>query len=360
MINCEFWNGKRVFITGHTGFKGAWLCEILTSLCAKVYGYALPAVSGGAYNMMDTDAKVNSTIDDIRDYEALKPAFDTARPDIVFHLAAQPIVLDSYERPAYTFETNIQGTVNILECIRQTDCVKSAVIITTDKVYRNNEWVYSYRESDTLGGGDPYSASKACAELVTASYVASFFQNRGIAVSTTRSGNVIGGGDVAQNRIIPDCVRAAKTSEPIIVRNRHSVRPYQHVLEPLHAYMMIAERQWENPVIAGSYNIGPNKEGCVTTGELVDLFCDTWSEIDRGTQSETRSDAHWVDKSDPTAPHESGLLTLDCSLIRSTFGWQPAWSITTAITKTVEWEKAEDKKVVTRRQIEEYLSVWQK
>jgi CDP-glucose 4,6-dehydratase len=326
LITQEFWRDRRVFVTGHTGFKGGWLCEILRLLGARITGYSLDAPG------------------DIRDLALLKRAFDEAEPEIVFHLAAQPIVLESYERPAYTFEANVQGTVNLLECIRQSDCVRSAVIITTDKVYRNNEWAYGYRENDALGGNDPYSASKACAELVTESYAASFLRQRGIAASTARAGNVIGGGDVAPNRIIPDCIRAAKAGKPIIVRNSYSVRPYQHVLEPLFAYLMIAEKQHKSLELAGKYNIGPSEDGCVTTGELVDMFCAVWK------------GSGWIDRPDPAAVHESGLLKLDCSLIRSRFRWKPAWGIRTAIEKTVEWELAEDKRAVTKRQIEEYLN----
>jgi CDP-glucose 4,6-dehydratase len=340
----DFWRGKSVFVTGHTGFKGAWLCEILNLLGAKVTGYALPPSPGSTYDELNIDAKIASDTGDIRDFERLRAAFASARPQVVLHLAAQPLVLDAYERPAHTFDTNVMGTVNLLECVRQGDRVRSVVVITTDKVYRNNEWVYGYRENDALGGADPYSASKACAELVAESYAASFLRDFEIALSTARAGNVIGGGDVSAGRIVPDCVRAAKSGEAIIVRNPNSVRPYQHVLEALFAYLLIARKQYEDIAFASNYNIGPAETDCITTAELTGVFLREWG-----------SDRTWRDASNSGAPHENGLLKLDCSKMRSAFRWKPVWDVAYAVRKTVEWEKSANKQSITISQINEYM-----
>ena len=344
-MNLNFFNGKSVFVTGHTGFKGAWLCEILKHLGANVCGYALEPAHGGMFETANVAEDIHSNIGDIRDLGKLSAAFNEAKPELVFHLAAQPLVLDSYERPVYTFETNLMGTVNLLECVRRSETVRSVVIITTDKVYKNNEWAYGYREIDTLGGGDPYAASKACAEIASESYRQSFLRN--IPMSTLRAGNVIGGGDVSVNRIVPDCVRAAIKNENIVVRNPYSVRPYQHVLEPLFVYLLIAELQYGDVGISGSYNVGPNESDCVTTGELADLFCDAWGDGLR-----------WENVSVGGAPHESNLLRLDCSKIHSAVGWKPVWNVRKAIEKTVEWEKANlvgNAKDITAKQICEYI-----
>ena len=277
LIDTDFWNGKKVFVTGHTGFKGTWFCEILHYLGVEVTGYALePPTDPSVFNILKTDAMINSVFGDIRDYEKLCQTIQDNKPEIVFHLAAQPIVKTSYAEPRYTYETNVMGTVNILEAVRKTDSVKSVVNVTTDKVYENNEWCWGYRENDRLDGYDPYSNSKSCSELVTASYVRSFFGESGTAVSTARAGNVIGGGDFAPNRIIPDCACAASQGKEITVRNPYSIRPYQHVLEPLFAYMMIAEKQYSNKEYSGCYNIGPEMKSCITTGEITNLFCKSW------------------------------------------------------------------------------------
>jgi len=339
-MDLEFYKNKSVFVTGHTGFKGAWLCQVLKRAGARVFGYALEPVTGCIYETASIAGNMTSATGDIRDPDKLSMVFHCAQPEIVFHLAAQPLVLDAFERPAYTFDVNVQGTVNLLECIRRSDSVKSVVIVTTDKVYRNNEWEYGYRENDALGDTEPYAASKACAEIATASYSETFLKN--MAVSTVRAGNVIGGGDISVNRIVPDCIRAAVKNEEIIVRNPYSVRPYQHVLEPLFAYLHIAQMQYDNLILAGCYNIGPNESDCVTTAELVSVFCSGWGNM------------KWIDKSSANAPHESGLLKLDCSKVRSVFGWKPIWNIQTAIQKTIEWERAENKAEITDRQIEEY------
>lgn len=330
MVDMNFYRGKRVFVTGHTGFKGSWLCRILLNAGAQVTGYSLPApTEPNLFSLAGLEGEMTSVIGDIRDREKLAKTFDAARPEVVLHLAAQPIVRTSYEDPAFTYETNVMGTVNLLECVRLARVpVQTVVNITTDKVYLNREWCWGYREDEALDGYDPYSNSKSCSELVTHSYVNSFFKQNGIPVSTARAGNVIGGGDFARDRIIPDCVRAAVEKRPIVVRNPHSTRPYQHVLEPLMAYLMIAQRQAETPELAGWYNVGPDDCDCVTTGQLVDLFCKTWG-----------AEATWENRSEKNAPHEANFLKLDCTKLKTTFGWHPRWHIQDAVEKTVEWTK---------------------
>ena len=349
MIDPNFYRGKKVFITGHTGFKGSWMCRVLLQLGAKVTGFSLPApTQPNLYSMAEIDHHITSVIGDIRDLNSLKKAIENAQPDIVLHLAAQPIVRDSYKDPHYTYETNVMGTVNILECVRQLDCVKSFLNVTTDKVYENKEWVWGYREDESLDGFDPYSNSKSCSELVTHSYKNSFFADGSVPISTARAGNVIGGGDFANDRIIPDCVRAQVENTVIAVRNPYSTRPYQHVLEPIIAYLMIAQYQYENPEFAGWYNVGPDDCDCVTTGELVSLFCAKWGE-----------NAQWVNQAEVNAPHEANFLKLDCSKLKSTFAWSPRWHIDEAIEKTCEWSKVWIKKenipAVMDKQIHEYL-----
>jgi len=327
-INLEFYKGKKVLITGHTGFKGSWLCKILINAGAKVSGFSLnPPTEPNLFTMSGIEKKMDSTIGDIRDLKTLKQVFDRIQPEIVFHLAAQPIVRDSYKDPVYTYETNVMGTVNLLECVRLTDSVTSLVNVTTDKVYHNKEWDWGYRENEELNGFDPYSNSKSCSELVTDSYKNSFFSAREISVSTLRAGNVIGGGDFANDRIIPDCIRAALKKEPIVIRNPYSTRPFQHVLEPLCVYLMVAQKQVAAKKLAGAYNVGPNDSDCVTTGKLVDLFCENWGD-----------GLTWINKFDG-GPHEANFLKLDCSKLKTTFGWKPKWDIDTAIKKTIEWTK---------------------
>lgn len=320
--------GKKVFVTGCTGFKGSWLCRILVNLGAKVTGYALsPDTEPALYSLADIGCDVDTVIDDIRNIGALGKALKNAGPDIVFHLAAQPLVLESYERPRDTFEINVMGTVNLLEAVRKTDSVRSVVNITTDKVYENKEWFWGYREDDALNGYDPYSNSKSCSELVTGSYINSFLREQNIAVSTVRAGNVIGGGDFSDNRIIPDCVRAAMENKKILVRNPYSVRPYQHVLEPLMAYLLIGIVQMERFEASGAYNIGPDESSCITTGELAKLFCDKWGGIS------------WYCSDGKNAFHEANFLKLDCSKVKSVFGWAPLWDVSDAVGATVEWTK---------------------
>lgn len=327
-MELSFFQGKKVLVTGHTGFKGSWLCRILVNAGAEVTGYSLkPPTTPALFSMCDVEDKMHSVIGDIRDLSHLKMVFEQVQPEIVMHLAAQPIVRDSYKDPVYTYETNVMGTVNICECVRLNPCVKSFLNVTTDKVYHNNEWEWGYREEEPLDGFDPYSNSKSCSELVTHSYINSFFSNMDVAVSTARAGNVIGGGDFANDRIVPDCVRAAIAKKDIIVRNPHSTRPYQHVLEPLAAYLMIVQKQYEDKNYAGFYNVGPDESDCITTGTLVDTFCAKWGE-----------GLKWINQYDG-GPHEANFLKLDCSRLKRVFGWRPRWNFDTAITKSVEWAK---------------------
>ena len=349
LVTSSFWKDKKVFITGHTGFKGSWMCRVLINFGAEVVGYSLPAPTNpNLYSLAELENKISGTLADIRDFEKLKTSFDEAKPEIVIHMAAQPIVRDSYNDPRYTYETNVMGTVNLLECLRLSNSVKSFLNVTTDKVYKNKEWVWGYRETEPLDGYDPYSNSKSCSELVTHSYRNSFFADRNIAVSTARAGNVIGGGDFANDRIIPDCIRAVQKDEPIIVRNPHSTRPYQHVLEPIMAYLMIAEKQYTDLGYAGWYNVGPDDCDCVTTGKLADIFCSAWG-----------NDARWENKW-TGGPHEANFLKLDCSKLKSTFGWKPKWNISDAVQKTCEWTKTwlngDNIPIIMDKQIEEYMN----
>ena len=328
-IDLAFYKGKRIFVTGHTGFKGSWLCKILVGAGADVTGYSLgPPTSPSLFEIARIQEDLHSLSGDIRDYENLKRAFDDLQPEIVFHLAAQSIVRNSYEDPLGTYRTNVMGTANLLECIRNNNSVKSFLNITTDKVYLNKEWVWGYRENEELDGFDPYSNSKSCSELIIHSYNNSFLKDKGVAVSTARAGNVIGGGDFAKDRIIPDCIRAALKHEEIVVRNSHSTRPYQHVLEPIFAYLIIAAKQFEDPQkYAGYYNVGPDEANICETGVLVDFFVKSWGE-----------EVQWINKPDG-GPHEANSLKLDCSKFKTVFGWSPKWNIETAIKKTIEWTK---------------------
>lgn len=332
-LNKDFYKGKRVLVTGHTGFKGTWMCKMLTMMGAEVFGYALkPETVPNIYEISGVENEITSVFGDIRDLDALKKMFSEAQPEIVIHMAAQPLVRESYQNPVYTYETNVMGTVNVLECVRLFDCVKSFVNVTTDKVYLNKEWEWGYRENEELNGYDPYSNSKSCSELVTSSYRNSFFSNLGercVAISTCRAGNVIGGGDFAKDRIIPDCVRAAQIGENIVVRNPYSTRPYQHVLEPIEAYLIIAQEQYKNKNFEGAYNIGPDETDCYSTGELVQLFCDKW-------KAYTGNSIRWIDIN-VEGPHEANFLKLDCSKMKKNFGWSPKWNIATAMDKIVEW-----------------------
>ena len=322
-----WYRGKKVFITGHTGFKGSWMSTVLANAGAEVTGYSTCSkTETRLFDLCGVREQITHIKGDVRDAESLIEAMEQSRPEIVIHMAAQPIVRESYRDPAGTYSTNVMGTVNLLEAVRHTDSVRSVLNVTTDKVYRNREWEWGYRENEELDGFDPYSNSKSCSELVTHCYVNSFFQN-GPAVSTARAGNVIGGGDFARDRIIPDCVRAAAEGKDIVVRNPYSVRPFQHVLEPVFVYLMIAAAQAEDCSKAGWYNVGPDEKDCLRTGELTDLFIMHWGEGIRR-----------VDRPD-NGPHEANFLKLDCSKLKTVFGWRPAWDIDTAVAKTVEWSR---------------------
>lgn len=345
----EFYGRKRVFVTGHTGFKGSWLCTMLAMAGAEITGFALPpAASPNLWELCGLQDKMRSLYGDIRDLNALWSAFEQADPEIVFHLAAQPIVREGYRDPVGTYSTNVMGTVHILECVRRLGTVRSVLNVTTDKVYKNRGWPWGYRETDRLNGFDPYANSKSCSELVTDSYRRSFFAGTQTAVSTARAGNVIGGGDFAADRIIPDCVRAVQAGQPIQVRNPASVRPYQHVLEPLSAYLLITQRQYENASLSGSYNVGPESRDCLTTGELAELFCRAWGK-----------GACW-EHTGEDGPHEDAVLKLDCSKIQSALGWKPKWDAARAVWETVVWTKewlaGENVLACMERQISAYFN----
>ena len=320
----DFYDGRKVLITGHTGFKGSWLCRILKCLDAEIYGYSLePPTEPNLYDIIDSDSYVKSEIGDVSDYDHLYDFYSDVKPEVVFHLAAQPIVLQGYQDPRGTYLSNVMGTVNTMECVRKVGA-KSVVNITTDKVYDNDDSTHLYVETDRLDGFDPYSNSKSCSELVTHSYVRSFPDSMP-PTSTARAGNVIGGGDYAPNRIIPDCIRSAIKGDRIFVRNPNSIRPYQHVLEPLYSYLIIAAKQCLDNSVSGNYNIGPDEKDCLKTGELAELFCNFW-----GNGQEWYSDNY-------SGPHESSYLKLDNNHIRCVMGISPIWDAKKAVEKTVSW-----------------------
>ena len=349
-FDIDFYKNKKVLLTGHTGFKGSWMSVMLINLGAEVIGFSTYSkTETRLFDLCGIKDQITQIKGDIRDLNQLKSVFEQYQPEIVIHMAAQPIVRISYQNPVCTYSTNVMGTVNILECVRLNDCVKSFLNVTTDKVYENKEWEWGYRENDHLDGFDPYSNSKSCSELVTHSYKNSFFTDRITAISTARAGNVIGGGDFAVDRIMPDCVRAAINHEDIIVRNPYSTRPYQHVLDPVYAYLMIAAKQYENSKYAGYYNIGPDYNDCFRTIELVERFIKYWGE-----------DIKWVNRFDG-GPHEANYLNLDCSKIRNVFGWKPRWNLDMAIDKVVEWTKCwylgNDVRGCMNSQINEFLEI---
>jgi len=348
-----YYRGKRVFVTGHTGFKGTWLCKILLMMGAEVYGYSLkPPTKPSIYEMLDLDNEMKSTIGDIRDNESLCKAMENAQPEIVFHLAAQPIVRESYRIPRETYETNVMGTVNILESVRSIPSIKSVLNVTTDKVYENNDLEgHAFVEDEKLDGYDPYSNSKSCSELVTHAYTKSFFYSeQSPAISTARAGNVIGGGDFALDRIIPDCVRATVVNKPISIRNPYSTRPYQHVFEPLCAYLIIAMKQERDKAYSGCYNVGPDEIDCLTTGDLADLFVKYWGD-----------NASWLNMAEKNAPHEANYLKLECKKIRTQLGWTPQWHAEQTVEKTVQWYKAWNAKddiiQFSERQIRDFFGI---
>lgn len=347
-FDMSFYKGKRVLVTGHTGFKGSWMSVMLVNAGAEVIGYSSCTKKDvRLFDLCGIKDQITHIRGDVRDLEYLLEVFKTYQPEIVIHMAAQPIVRDSYKDPVGTYSCNVMGTVNICEAIRRTSSVSSFLNVTTDKVYENKEWEWGYRETEPLDGYDPYSNSKSCSELVTHSYKNSFFSDGHVAVSTARAGNVIGGGDFANDRIIPDCVRAAISGSDILVRNPYSTRPYQHVLEPIYAYLMIAAMQYKDCKYASWYNVGPDDQDCFQTGALVDMFVKQWGE-----------GLKWINHYDG-GPHEANFLKLDCSKLKTIFGWKPRWNLEKAIEKVVEWSKAwvlnENVRAIMDRQIEEYL-----
>ena len=356
----DFWKNKRILVTGHTGFKGSWLTEALLLAGAEVTGYALEPPT-------DPSDRMRSVTGDIRDLGHLMEVFRETQPEFVLHMAAQPIVRLSYREPVMTYETNVMGTVNICECVRQCPGVRSFLNVTTDKVYENGEKGTGFVETDRLDGYDPYSNSKSCSELVTHGYVRSFLKEQGVAVSTARAGNVIGGGDFAPDRIVPDCVRAAQSGSPLVLRNPDSVRPFQHVLEPVMVYLDILEKQAADPSLAGAYNVGPDLSDCVRTGELAQLFAEAWNgegaedsasgadcSREGGAPGEFR-----IEIRPDGGPHEAGFLRLECAKLKKTFGWEARWHIAEAVRKTADWSRAwlcgEDMIRVTDAQIREFL-----
>lgn len=341
----DFYKNKKVLVTGISGFKGSWMCAELLKFGAQIVGYALkPDQKESLFDLCKLSDKIYFVEGDVRDLEHLKRIFTETNPEIVIHMAAQPIVRESYKSPVYTYDVNVMGTVNVLECVRLTESVKSFVNVTTDKVYLNRDLNNAFKEDEMLCGFDPYSNSKSCSELVTYAYKNSFFggcgcvnkKGRNVAISTCRAGNVIGGGDFAIDRIIPDCIRAVKEGREIIVRNPTSTRPYEHVLEPIYVYLMIAMKQYMDFSFSGCYNVGPNDEDCITTGDLVNLFCEKWNS---DLNNDKLHKASWVDKSDG-GPHEAAFLKLDSSKVRNTFSWSPCWNIETTMEKIVDWTKA--------------------
>lgn len=347
-MSLEFFKGKKVLITGNTGFKGSWLSEILYLAGAEVIGYALEPEEKSLYNILNLKDKTFSIFGDIRDLNKLQDTVNRYKPEIVIHMAAQPLVLESYNNPQYTFETNVMGTVNILEVIRNTDCVKSFLNVTTDKVYLENDLDTGHKETDILCGRDPYSNSKSCSELVTYSYRKSFFDNSEYPrISTARAGNVIGGGDFALNRIVPDCVRAAVSNEAIKIRNPFSIRPYQHVLDCLSGYLTVVLKQYDKE-FEGSYNFGPDSSDCITTEELVKIFCSKWGNQEYINLNENST-------------KESSFLKLDTSLAHSVLDWSSKWNIEKSIEMVVEWEKcfSNNGDIIgeTDKQIKEYFEL---
>jgi CDP-glucose 4,6-dehydratase len=325
----HIFKNKTVLVTGHTGFKGSWLCIWLQTLGAKVIGYALaPYTHRDNFVVSDLKKRMDNVFGDIRDGVQLLGIFEKYQPEFVFHLAAQALVGTSYRHPKETFDINVAGAVNVLEACRLTDSVRVIVNVTSDKCYENREWVYGYRENDALGGHDPYSASKACSELITNTYRRSFFSlsQHGAALSSVRAGNVIGGGDWQKDRIIPDCIKALEGNRPVAVRNPHAIRPWQHVLDPLAGYLLLASKMYQNPTgFCGAWNFGPHHYASVSVGEVVDMVVTEWG------------GGAWEDVSADQKVHEATLLNLDISKSVSFLGWQPRWDIRTAVERTVGW-----------------------
>ncbi len=349
-MDLSFYKNKIVLVTGHTGFKGSWLCKILLMNGAKVVGYSLePNTNPNLFSVLKLDNQMTSIIGDIRDFKKINEVFDKYQPEIVLHLAAQPIVRESYKEPRYTYDVNVMGTVNVCECVRTHKSVKSFLNVTTDKVYENDDIPdHPFKEDEKLDGYDPYSNSKSCSEIATHSYYKSFLKELGVAVSTARAGNVIGGGDFASDRIIPDSARALKENKELVIRNPDSTRPYQHVLEPLACYLLIAKEQYFNHAICGAYNIGPDSCDFSTTRRLVDLFAEYF-----------KGEFKYVIKSD-NGPHEAAFLSLDNNKMKRTFKWSPKTHIEEAVKLSAEWydawRKGSDLVSLTENQIMRFFN----
>ncbi len=347
-VSREFWAGRRVFLTGHSGFKGGWLGLWLSELGAEVYGYSLaPQTQPALHQSIRLAECLAGEFADIRDAEQLRRSLQAFRPEVVLHLAAQPLVRESYRTPADTYATNVIGTLNLLEAVRQCDTVRAVLVVTSDKCYENREWLWPYREQDALGGHDPYSSSKACAELLCASWRDSFLRERGVALATARAGNVIGGGDWSADRLLPDILRAWDAGESLTLRYPGAVRPWQHVLDPLHGYLLLAQALVEQgQAVAQAWNFGPDSEGTATVGEVVQAMAEQWS-----------GDARWAVES-LDQPHEAGLLTLDSSRARQLLGWRPSWGLPQALQRTLDWHRAwrdgQDMQQYSRAQIAEH------
>jgi len=356
MVDLNIYKGKKVFLTGHTGFKGSWLCLLLNHLGAKVYGYALqPPTQPSLYEIAKIDELVTSYIADVRDYQTLLKTLSEVQPDIVIHLAAQPLVRDSYKNPVDTYAINVMGTVHLLEAIRHTPSVRAVINVTTDKCYENKEWLWGYRENEPMGGYDPYSNSKGCSELLTASFRNSFFnpkeygKTHQVALASARAGNVIGGGDWAEDRLIPDFIRAIQHREKVVIRSPHAIRPWQHVLEPLSGYLLLASKLFTaNCEYAEGWNFGPDDSDAKPVEWIINTICNLWGE----------SASYVLDKN--PQPHEATYLKLDCSKAKTRLGWAPKWNIETTLSKIVDWTKAcyrgENMRSVCESQIEQYLS----
>lgn len=352
----EFWRGKKVLITGHTGFKGSWLSLWLQQLGATVIGYSLPApTQPNLFEIAHVENGMTSITGDIRDLETFQAALNQHRPEVVFHMAAQPLVRYSYQHPVETYAINVMGTVNILEAIRQSETVRCAVMITTDKCYDNREWVWGYREDEPMGGRDPYSSSKGCSELVVKAYRESYFnsqdyQSHKIGVATVRAGNVIGGGDWASDRLVPDIMRAIQENTPVLIRNPNAIRPWQHVLEPLGGYLCLAEQMWHRGAeLANAWNFGPEDSDAKPVSWIVDYLTRLWGE---GASWQLDLDSH---------PHEATYLKLDCSKVKSKLGWEPKLSLGTALEWIVEFYRAyrsdADMHALTVEQIQRYQNL---
>lgn len=352
----SFWTGRRVFLTGHTGFKGGWLALWLAKQGAVVTGYALaPAYEPSLHSLTASSGSVESIVNDIRDLERLRGAMAACAPEVVFHLAAQPLVRRSYADPVETYSTNVMGTVNLLEAVRSSKSVRSVVVVTSDKCYENREWPWGYRENEPMGGYDPYSNSKGCAELISSSYRSSFFNKdryaqHGVALATARAGNVIGGGDWSADRLVPDLLRAFGDQRDASIRNPGAIRPWQHVLEPLKGYMMLAEKlHTEGPAWAEAWNFGPNDADARPVSWIADQLVSLWG-----------GNARWRKETEAEQPHEANWLKLDCSKARQTLGWVPRWDLRRSLTAIVDWQRAwtngRDMTEYTIEQIEQYES----